>query len=69
MWVEEGCSAEVGAVWHPCLTTGVQSTLEQAGCHPDRRTEGVAKTPGSYAVSVFAEGLIVSQQCLNACLS
>lgn len=69
MRVEEGCSAEVGAVWHPCLTRGVQPTLEQAGCHPDRWTEGVAKTPGSYAASVFAEGLIVSQQCLNDCLS
>lgn len=30
-------------------------------------TEGVAKIPGSYAASVFAEGLIFSQQCLNVC--
>lgn len=62
MRVEEGFSAEVGPVWHPCFTRGVQKTLQQAGCHPDRWTEGVAKTPGSYAASVFAEGLIVSQQ-------
>lgn len=37
VWLEEGCSAEVGAVWHPHITRGVKSTLEQAGCHSDRR--------------------------------
>lgn len=66
MWLEEGCSAEVSAVWHPCITRGVKPTLEQAGCHSDRR---VAKMPGSYAASVFAEGLIFSQQCLGICSS
>lgn len=51
------------------LLKGSNQVLERARCHPNRWTEGVAKTPGSYAASVFAEGLIVSQQCLSECLS